>query len=71
MMNSTFGGVTPIQNGGPNLQPKFQHPSSIKKCLKQIEYVKIFKFVTRVRNPEHGSWQSLVQVVYDGIYSVV
>ena len=26
-----------IQNGGPNLQPKFQHPKSIKNCLKQIE----------------------------------
>ena len=23
-----------IQNGGANLQPKFQHPSSIRKCLK-------------------------------------
>ena len=21
-----------IQNGGPNLQPKFQHPSSIRNC---------------------------------------
>ena len=24
----------------------------------------MFKFVTRVRNPEHGSWQSLIEVVY-------
>ena len=36
------------QSYNPNLQPKFQHRSSIKKCLKQIEQVKMFKFVTLV-----------------------
>ena len=45
-----------IQNSDPILQPKFHHPSSIRNSCKQIEYVKLFKFVTRVCNPENGSW---------------
>ena len=49
----------------------FQHPSSIRKCLKQVEYVKMFKFVTRVRNPEDESWQSLIQVVYGNYTKVI
>ena len=31
----------------------------------------MFKFVTQVQEPEHGSWQSLIQVVYDSDRSVI